>query len=153
MIVWYLYSIFLFLFFAILKKPPYIGMNLTKAVILVIITVLFFGLRNTSIGLDSKQYINIFRNIDMYPSKLEAGFVFFIKLCNIVTNNEKLFIVIFTFFINGLLMTVYYKINKNYCFYYFCILSCYYYYYQFHRELAESCTGTDPGKSREAAEA
>lgn len=106
------------------------------AMFLVLFVSLFFGLRNVNLGLDSIQYLKMFRSGKFDDrSQGEIGFALLIKLLHNILTFDKSFLFVMSFIISFLCFYLYKEIDKQHAFYYFLILSCFYYFYIFHMSM------------------
>lgn len=96
------------IYFIILFFIIFIGLNIRKERQSFIISFLLFltlCLRKKTVGIDLLAYLNIFKDVARFNFKelltydMEKGYIFFNKLLSIFTTNERIFIIIYSFFL------------------------------------------------------
>lgn len=136
----YLYFIFiLFIFFIpnsryLEKKNVCYSSVILQYLPLIILIALFFGIRNIEIGLDSKRYLEWFRDGPESTLKQEAekGFELFMFFLHNHVHNDNSFLFIMSLLIISLDFLFYYKLDRSNCCKYIVLMTCFYYFYLFH---------------------
>lgn len=105
----YYIILFLFLITAFIKSSK-------KQVILnSIILITILSVRKFTVGADLLTYISIFKNIskiNILKYDMEKGYLLFNKVANIFTNNERIYLIIVSILIIGMLSNYIYKNSK-----------------------------------------
>lgn len=137
--IFYLFFLlFLFTFFLPqVKLDSKIGATYSTKILqsysIIFIVALFFGLRSIEIGVDSKTYLEWFRDGGEYiKDGGEPGFRLLIRFLHNCLYGDKSFLFTMSLLIVFFDFLFYYKIDKEHCCLYIVLMACFYYFYIFH---------------------
>lgn len=108
------------------------SINIVYILVFPFLVAFFLGLRNQNIGLDSINYIMIFKDPSSYPFKLESGFLLLNRIISIFSQNANFYLYIISYLICFIQVLSYYKLCREDCFFCLLLFCCFYYFYQFH---------------------
>lgn len=81
--------------------------SLPFGIVVVFLLSVFVGLRDPSVGQDTRNYIDIFLHPGRYKEFIEPGFIQFVALLGLFTNSSQLLLITLSSVINGLLLLAY----------------------------------------------
>lgn len=116
-------------------KPYEVAFFPFHAFFLILIISLFFGLRNVKLGVDSVEYLRMYRVGDYGREHGEPIFALLIKILHNILFGDKAFLFTMSCIISLLCFVFYSEISTSDVFKYCLILSCFYYFYIFHLSL------------------